>query len=116
MEEIKFSETEASIIIEKVLQALNHCHFKKICHRDLKPENIVFTKKSKDPVVIDLENEEGDIKIIDFGLAKYLIENKSLKSKVGTPYYVAPEVLEGDYDHRCDNWSVGVITYALLSG
>lgn len=39
-----------------------------------------------------------------------------LKSKVGTPYYVAPEVLDGCYDYRCDNWSLGVITYTMLCG
>jgi calcium-dependent protein kinase len=76
----------------------------------------VFNKKTKVPELIDLENEEGEIKIIDFGLAKYLLKGKSLKSKVGTPYYVAPEVLDGQYDNRCDNWSVGVITYTLICG
>jgi len=95
---------------------LNHCHFKNICHRDLKPENVVFKKRSKYPAFLDLENGEGELKIIDFGLAKYLLKGQSLKSKVGTPYYVAPEVLEANYDHRCDNWSVGVITYTLLCG
>lgn len=48
----KFSEREAALIIEQVLQALNHCHYKQICHRDLKPENIVFAKKSKMPELI----------------------------------------------------------------
>ena len=70
----------------------------------------MFNERSED------FSEEGEIKIIDFGLAKYLAGSNSLKSKVGTPYYVAPEVLEGNYDHRCDNWSVGVITYTLLCG
>jgi calcium-dependent protein kinase len=42
----RFDEYESAIIIEQVLQALNHCHFKNICHRDLKPENIVFVKRS----------------------------------------------------------------------
>ena len=76
----------------------------------------MFIKKSEDPKVLNLYNNEAEIKIIDFGLAKYLSEGFNLTSKVGTPYYVAPEVLEGSYDHRCDNWSVGVITYTLLCG
>jgi calcium-dependent protein kinase len=112
----KFNEKESAIIIEQVLSALNHCHYKNICHRDLKPENIVFAKKSKHPRELDLTNDEAVIKIIDFGLAKFISEGNSLKSKVGTPYYVAPEVLEGSYDYRCDNWSVGVITYTMLCG
>ena len=57
-----------------------------------------------------------DIKIIDFGLAKYFKLSEALHSKVGTPYYVAPEVINRDYDHRCDNWSVGVILYTMLCG
>jgi calcium-dependent protein kinase len=61
-----------------VLSALNHCHYKNISHRDLKPENIVFVKKSKSADLIDLANDEVEIKIIDFGLAKYLVEDKSL--------------------------------------
>eukprot|EP00347_Sterkiella_histriomuscorum_P007015 403350571 len=112
----RFSEYETAFIIENLLQALNHCHLKNICHRDLKPENIVFKKKAQIQKIIDIDQGEGEIKIIDFGLAKYLFKGQNLKSKVGTPYYVAPEVLESNYDHRCDNWSVGVITYTLICG
>lgn len=100
------------------MSALNHCHYKNISHRDLKPENIVFKRKTVENVNESSEDfsEEGEIKIIDFGLAKYLGGDNTLKSKVGTPYYVAPEVLEGNYDNRCDIWSVGVIAYTLLCG
>ena len=76
----------------------------------------MFIKRSLSNETLDLNNHEGDIKIIDFGLAKYLHNDSMLMSKVGTPYYVAPEVLDGKYDKNCDNWSVGVITYTLLSG
>jgi len=95
---------------------LNHCHYKNICHRDLKPENIVFVKKPKNLTKLNLEEDEGMIKVIDFGLAKYFLNNNSLTSKVGTPYYVAPEVLEGKYDLKCDIWSVGVIAYTMIAG
>jgi calcium-dependent protein kinase len=80
-----------------------------ICHRDLKPENIMFENKSssKDPL----------IKVIDFGLAKYFKSDvASMNSRTGTPYYMAPEVLEGNYNESCDMWSLGVITYCLLCG
>ena len=59
---------------------------------------------------------ECDIKIVDFGLAKYLKEGETLKSKVGTPYYVAPEVLDASYDLKSDLWSIGVIAYTLIAG
>lgn len=54
----KFTEREAALIIQQVLQALNHCHYKNICHRDLKPENIVFVKKPANPMLLDIGNDE----------------------------------------------------------
>mmetsp|Transcript_26724 Transcript_26724/g.58592 ORF Transcript_26724/g.58592 Transcript_26724/m.58592 type:complete len:337 (-) Transcript_26724:1912-2922(-) len=63
------------------------------------------------------ESEDSPIKIIDFGLSRHKDENEELmKTKVGTPYYVAPEVLRREYTEACDVWSIGVITYILLCG
>jgi calcium-dependent protein kinase len=74
----------------------------------LKPENIIFDSKNMDKI---------NVKLIDFGLSKILdITGQQMLTKLGTPYYVSPEVLEGKYDMRCDLWSVGVIAYILLSG
>lgn len=62
-------------------------------------------------------SQDINIKLIDFGLSKLLgIDNKVMMTKLGTPYYVSPEVLEGIYDKRCDLWAIGVIAYILLSG
>lgn len=84
-------------------------HDKNIAHRDLKPENIIFEETD------DLDKIQ--IKLIDFGLSKIIGFNKNtMNSKLGTPYYVSPEVLEGKYDKWCDLWAIGVITYILLSG
>ncbi len=65
-----------------------------------------------------VEYDSDEIKIIDFGLSKkYALSPVSaLHSVVGTPYYVAPEVLSQNYDYRCDIWSIGVILYILLCG
>jgi calcium-dependent protein kinase len=59
---------------------------------------------------------DAEIKLIDFGLSRFLKHDEKLTNKVGTPYYVAPEVLAGNYDRRCDLWSIGVITYIILCG
>ena len=58
------------------------------------------------------------IKVIDFGLSKLVADLKEteIKSVVGTPYFVAPEVLKGSYSYKADCWSIGVILYLLLSG
>ena len=97
-----FNESEAAEMMKKLLKAINHCHSQNIAHRDIKPENIMIT-------------EDGDLKLIDFGLSKQ-VKNKKMKTIVGTPYYIAPEVLQGKYGLKCDIWSLGVIMYILLSG
>lgn len=56
------------------------------------------------------------IKILDFGMSCLLSKDNFLKSLVGSAFYIAPEVLEGKYDEKCDNFSLGVILYIMLSG
>lgn len=104
--EKKLSEFEISQIIYTVLHALSYCHLKGIVHRDLKPENILLNKKDK--------NFKG-IKLIDFGLsAKF--DRCKLDAVLGSPPYLAPEVIKGSYGPQCDIWSLGVITFLMLSG
>merc|ERR1712232_1297782 len=83
-------------------------HENHVCHRDLKPENFIFS--TKEPI------EKTLLKIIDFGLSCSFKEGQVLTTKAGTPYYVAPQVLAGKYDHQSDLWSLGVIMYVLLCG
>jgi serine/threonine protein kinase len=99
----KLPEQEAKIIIHQLLRIVRYLNSINICHRDLKPENIMIDVKTL------------KIKLLDFGLSSYF-SNKSLLSPVGTPYYVSPEVLVGKYNKECDMWSIGVITYILLTG
>lgn len=103
----QISEKNIALIFKQIMDALNHCHSQGICHRDLKPENILFLNKS----------ENSPLKLIDFGLgAINLNDNVKFIQKVGSPHYVAPEVLNGEYDFKCDVWSAGVILYNLFSG
>jgi len=74
-----------------------------VAHRDLKPENLIL-------------GEDGKVKLIDFGMADFFTANEKQDSIVGTPYYIAPEVLTDNHDKRCDLWSVGVLAYVLLAG
>jgi len=102
----KFGERDAAVLMKQVLSCINYCHQANIVHRDLKPENILLE-----------QNKEFDqIKIIDFGTSLVYDPNRNLDEKLGTPYYIAPEVLNKNYNEKCDIWSAGVITYILLSG
>lgn len=114
VEENFFSEHDAAKIFRQILFSLNYCHAQGIAHRDIKPENFLFETKAKD----------SDLKIIDFGLSKILTKDekggkKSLErmdTKAGTPSYVSPEVLAGNYGIDCDMWSAGCVLYILLCG
>eukprot|EP01102_Stenamoeba_stenopodia_P014000 TRINITY_DN4611_c0_g1_i2.p1 TRINITY_DN4611_c0_g1~~TRINITY_DN4611_c0_g1_i2.p1 ORF type:complete len:339 (-),score=95.45 TRINITY_DN4611_c0_g1_i2:253-1269(-) len=106
IEKGQYSEKHASIIIRQILSAVDYLHGNGIAHRDLKPENLLSSG----------DGDEEVVKIIDFGLSKKFGDEK-LVTSVGSPGYVAPEVLTDDsYDKSVDMWSVGVILYILLSG
>ena len=77
-----------------------------VVHRDLKFENVLFQSKAP----------ESEVVVIDFGLAKAKVaRDKRLHDFVGTLYSMAPEVLRGSYDAKCDVWSIGVISYMMLA-
>ena len=123
-ETTKLKEKEVAKIFIQIMSAVAYCHEKGIVHRDLKLENILF----------ETEEPDSPIKIIDFGFS-VLFENgvnsnsvdkdkrdskkygfKRMKSKVGTLYYISPEIIKGSYDEKCDIWACGVILYILLGG
>ena len=104
------SEQETAKIMFKAVSAVHNLHTKHIAHCDLKLENFLFSNRS----------EEAELKIIDFGLSVKYGESayKSSKTAVvpGISLYHAPQVLNGHYDEKCDEWSLGVIMYILLCG
>ena len=102
-----YSEKDAAIIFKQLMESIQYCHNNGICHRDLKPENLLYLNEGGE--------KDNKIKIIDFGLSQIFI-NRKLSTKVGTAYYVSPEILKGSYTEKCDIWSAGVILYILLSG
>jgi len=101
-----FTEKKAALIFRKMVEVVNHCHELGVMHRDLKPENFLLTSKGPD----------GELKLTDFGLGVFFKPGERFRDLVGSPYYVAPEVLRKNYSHEADMWSLGVILYILLSG
>ena len=122
-----FSEQTAAKIFKQIMQSINYCHNMGIAHRDLKPENFLFETKDQD----------SELKIIDFGLSKIINpqgmqmdtgltagkgkdkrskELDRMNTRAGTPNYISPEVLAGNYSIECDCWSAGCILYILLCG
>lgn len=76
-------------------------------HRDLKPDNILFETKEDD----------SNIKVVDFGFAQVFNPKKGLRDVLGTPLFIAPEIIsEKRYNSAADIWSLGVVTYFILSG
>ncbi|OVA03272.1 Protein kinase domain [Macleaya cordata] len=82
------------------------CHKHGVMHRDLKPENFLFANKK----------ETAPLKAIDFGLSVFFKPGERFTEIVGSPYYMAPEVLKRNYGPEVDVWSAGVILYILLCG
>ena len=108
------SEASAACIMREIFQAVQYLHSINISHRDLKPENIMFREN---PEVDDpTDPHSHSIVLIDFGMSCEFIPGEQMSAQVGSPSYVAPEVLGGKYDETADMWSLGVIMYILLSG
>lgn len=101
-----FTEDHLRKIMRQVVSAILYCHKNNIVHRDIKADNILFSKKDID----------SPIKLIDFGISLKYNKDTILKDKIGTILYVAPEVLKGNYNNKCDVWSCGVLMYLILCG
>uniref|UniRef100_A0A4W6DGK4 Serine/threonine-protein kinase n=1 Tax=Lates calcarifer TaxID=8187 RepID=A0A4W6DGK4_LATCA len=106
-EKSRLPERLTKFLVTQILVALRHLHFKNIVHCDLKPENVLLASAEPFP----------QVKLCDFGFARIIGEKSFRRSVVGTPAYLAPEVLRSKgYNRSLDMWSVGVIIYVSLSG
>jgi calcium-dependent protein kinase len=103
-----FGEDTVGMLAKQMLSGLLYMHCNEMAHRDLKPENYLLLK--------DCDVEKNHLKLIDFGMSRKFTPGKPMSTRVVTPYYVAPEVLAGKYDEKCDIWSLGVIFYILFCG
>ncbi|KMT11844.1 hypothetical protein BVRB_5g105400 [Beta vulgaris subsp. vulgaris] len=103
----RFSEDEARFFFQQLISGVSYCHSMEICHRDLKLENTLLDG-----------SPTPRLKICDFGYSKSGILHSQPKSTVGTPAYIAPEVLSRkEYDGKiADVWSCGVTLYVMLVG
>ncbi|KAL8141957.1 hypothetical protein V2J09_014989 [Rumex salicifolius] len=101
-----YSERAAATVARTVAEVVKVCHENGVMHRDLKPENFLFANKK----------ENSPLKVIDFGLSVFFRPGETFTEIVGSPYYMAPEVLKRNYGPEVDIWSAGVILYILLCG
>ena len=106
------SEKQICIIIYQILSGVLYLHENNIIHRDLKLENIMIDHIEKD---LSTSEPYFFIKIIDFGSCKVFNKDKKETQLIGTSYYIAPEVINKNYNEKCDIWSVGVILYMLVA-
>ncbi|CAK0847239.1 unnamed protein product, partial [Prorocentrum cordatum] len=103
----RYTEQDTRELVAQMLDAvIVDMHSKGIAHRDLKLENWVFADPS----------DNARLKLIDFGFSELMNPDAPFMAVLGTIFYVAPEVLNREYDLKCDLWSIGVICHMLLSG
>ncbi|XP_065869905.1 serine/threonine-protein kinase PEPKR2-like [Euphorbia lathyris] len=99
----QYSEHRAANIIRELILLIKYCQEMGVVHRDIKPENILLTAS-------------GKLKLADFGLSVRIKNGQKITGLAGSPAYVAPEILLGDYSDQVDIWSAGVLLHALLVG
>lgn len=101
-----YTERKAAQLTRTIVGVVEACHSLGVMHRDLKPENFLFVN----------EDEDSPLKAIDFGLSVFFKPGEVFSDVVGSPYYVAPEILHRRYGPEVDIWSAGVMVYILLCG
>jgi len=102
---VKMNEAQIAYVCERSLRALSYIHGNHRIHRDIKSDNILI-------------NSRGDVKLADFGYAAQLTQDKQKRNTVvGTPYWMAPELIRGnEYGTKVDTWSLGIMLMEMLEG
>lgn len=100
------TEAQAARFCREMAEMVAHCHSCYVMHRDIKPENFLLSDASDDATLL----------ACDFGLGAFFRKDQFFSELVGSPYYVAPEILRRRYGPQADIWSLGVVLYILLSG
>eukprot|EP01064_Diplonema_japonicum_P028751 TRINITY_DN4496_c0_g2_i1.p1 TRINITY_DN4496_c0_g2~~TRINITY_DN4496_c0_g2_i1.p1 ORF type:complete len:553 (+),score=71.45 TRINITY_DN4496_c0_g2_i1:80-1738(+) len=103
---VNFQEDQIAYICKNIIEGLAYIHSMGRIHRDIKSDNILL-------------NAKGEVKLGDFGFCAALSEGEAFKRKtvVGTPYWMAPEVIKGEpYDYKADIWSMGILALELCDG
>ena len=145
-----YGERAAATLVEKMLSAIIYCHHHGVVHRDIKLDNMIYEHEGENnsPLALQLRltshlrsplmshlspltssaspriphrpGEDAELKLIDFGFAAKVRQNREgMWDQLGTPSYMAPELwsdTEVEYDSSVDTWALGVVTYMLLSG
>ena len=101
----RLEEDEARRIFKQIIYGLAHCHCRSVLHRDIKLDNILL-------------DNEGEIKICDFGVSRVIKRGQRITEQCGTPAYIAPEIISdsGYEGYAADVWSLGVLLYAMVCG
>ena len=106
------SERNAISIMKALLGSIRYLHDKNIVHRDIKPENVLFSSNPYNSA-----NTGSLVRLVDFGFSKYHVpHDQRMCTKLGSPYYMSPDILNGSYDRTVDLWSAGVVFFVMLCG
>ncbi|KAL4433462.1 hypothetical protein ABPG77_010315 [Micractinium sp. CCAP 211/92] len=101
-----YSEADARRLVREMVRAVAQCHGMNVMLRDIKPENFMFLDSQPD----------SPLKAIDFGISVFCRPGQYVDVRAGTPIYIAPEVLRMKYTLSADIWSLGIVSYQLLTG